>query len=457
MADVFLSYASEDRERVRPLVEALETAGFTVWWDRRLDLGTSFDREIEQNLALASCVMVVWSTNSVESDWVREEADDGLNRGVLVPVQIDECQLPLGFRRTQAAQLTGWPTINQDLAEVIARVGELVGQTPMPLPPKPKRRWRILASVILGLLTIVALGLGYYFKEVTRIPQMVSDPERFFGEPIEQEVRFTRSSDGTRIAYAISGKGPPIVHVLTMFSNLENGLNSPIYDEEGAIRLSSRNNLLVRYDGRGLGLSDRNVQDWSFTARVKDLEAVVGALGLERFGLLASSSGGATAIAYAAQHPERVTRLVLAGCFASVEQDPEAIEFFLELLSNFWDDPFPIGSDALARMMVGPEVGDDYRLYFAEMLRRSIDASGLVALMRANTQFDVTEEAKQIAVPTLVIQARNDLTVPVDSGRKLAALVPGAKLELVDGGHHEGTAFARETRQRALDFLNAGK
>jgi pimeloyl-ACP methyl ester carboxylesterase len=242
-----------------------------------------------------------------------------------------------------------------------------------------------------------------------------------------------------------------------MFSNLENGLNSPIYDEEGAIRLSSRNNLLVRYDGRGLGLSDRNVQDWSFTARVKDLEAVVGALGLERFGLLASSSGGATAIAYAAQHPERVTRLVLAGCFASVDQDPEAIEFFLELLSNFWDDPFPIGSDALARMMVGPEVGDDYRLYFAEMLRRSIDASGLVALMRANTQFDVTEEAKQIAVPTLVIQARNDLTVPVDSGRKLAALVPGAKLELVDGGHHEGTAFARETRQRALDFLNAGK
>ena len=105
MADVFISYATEDRNRIEPLVQALEAAGFSVWWDRQIDAGKSFDRTIEEELSSASCVLVVWSQASVESDWVREEADDGLRRDVLLPVQIDECQIPLGFRRIQAAQL----------------------------------------------------------------------------------------------------------------------------------------------------------------------------------------------------------------------------------------------------------------------------------------------------------------------------------------------------------------
>lgn len=105
MADVFLSYASEDRQRVRLIVEAIESGGFSVWWDRQIGLGSSFDREIERELDNASCVVVIWSKHSVESDWVRNEAQEGLDREVLVPIAIDEIKVPLAFRRVQHAKL----------------------------------------------------------------------------------------------------------------------------------------------------------------------------------------------------------------------------------------------------------------------------------------------------------------------------------------------------------------
>ena len=113
MADVFVSYSSEDRERLEPIVEAIERAGFSVWWDRRIGLGSTFDREIERELAAAACVIVLWSARSVESDWVRNEAQEGLDRGVLVPLSIDDVKPPLGFRRAQTARLDSTPTSEQ--------------------------------------------------------------------------------------------------------------------------------------------------------------------------------------------------------------------------------------------------------------------------------------------------------------------------------------------------------
>lgn len=106
MADVFVSYASEDRGRVVPLVEAIQRRGWTAWWDRNIDAGTSFDREIERAIDAAKCIIVVWSEQSIESDWVRNEATEGLDRGVLVPVTIDAVRPPLAFRRVQTIDLT---------------------------------------------------------------------------------------------------------------------------------------------------------------------------------------------------------------------------------------------------------------------------------------------------------------------------------------------------------------
>ena len=108
MSDIFISYASEDRSRVRPLADALSGHGWSVWWDRQIQAGRTFDQVIAEALASARCVVVVWSRDSVASNWVREEADEGRKRGVLIPVLIDEVSPPLGFGRIQAARMIEW-------------------------------------------------------------------------------------------------------------------------------------------------------------------------------------------------------------------------------------------------------------------------------------------------------------------------------------------------------------
>ena len=103
--DIFVSYASEDRDVVERLVQHLRSAGFEVWWDRHITTGRAFDRDIEEALDAARCVLVVWSVASVDSDWVRTEAAEGLDRGVLVPVVLGDIRPPLAFRRLQTVRL----------------------------------------------------------------------------------------------------------------------------------------------------------------------------------------------------------------------------------------------------------------------------------------------------------------------------------------------------------------
>ncbi len=122
MADVFVSYSSQDRERVIPLVEAIEQRGWSVWWDRKIDAGTTFDREIETAIDEAKCIVVVWSQNSVGSDWVRSEAHEGLTRGILTPVSIDAVRPPLAFRLTQTVDLTAADVGVEPLAEADPQV-----------------------------------------------------------------------------------------------------------------------------------------------------------------------------------------------------------------------------------------------------------------------------------------------------------------------------------------------
>lgn len=108
MTDIFLSYGSEDRPRARLIADALEAEGWDVWWDREIRAGERFDHSIDQAITQARCIVVLWSRISVGKNWVLEEAADGRDRGVLVPVKIDEVALPRGFRRIQAASLVGW-------------------------------------------------------------------------------------------------------------------------------------------------------------------------------------------------------------------------------------------------------------------------------------------------------------------------------------------------------------
>jgi hypothetical protein len=108
MTDIFLSYASADRERIRPLASILEQQGWSVWWDRKIPPGKTWHQLIQQAIDEAKCVVVVWSQQSIQSDWVITEAEEGKDRQALIPVLIDNVKAPLAFRRIQAARLIGW-------------------------------------------------------------------------------------------------------------------------------------------------------------------------------------------------------------------------------------------------------------------------------------------------------------------------------------------------------------
>ncbi len=130
MAKIFISYASEDRERAQTLAAALAARGWSIWWDRKIPLGKSYDEVIEQALAQAQCVIVLWSAVSVASEWVRNEASEGRRREILVPAFIDAVDAPLAFRLLNGANLIEWQpnAANQEFDKLVERVTELLGQ-----------------------------------------------------------------------------------------------------------------------------------------------------------------------------------------------------------------------------------------------------------------------------------------------------------------------------------------
>jgi pimeloyl-ACP methyl ester carboxylesterase len=230
-----------------------------------------------------------------------------------------------------------------------------------------------------------------------------------------------------------------------------------LYDPDGLVPLSSRRNRFVRFDGRGFGLSDRGVKDYSLDAKVSDLAAVIDQLGVAQVGLHAYSSGGPTAIAYAARYPQRVSRLVLGATFATGEWvSEEQREFDLRLaplIESNWDDR-SVRNLVVARL--NPENDPVSQNILNEFLYRACDGPGVAGFFRELYEHDVEDLARQIRAPTLVIHGRSDGVIPVEAGRNLASLIPGARFELIEGGHREGIGGTAATRTRVIEFLNEG-
>jgi hypothetical protein len=164
--DVFISYAREDRDRARVLADALEERGWSVWWDRKMIAGQTFDHAIEQQLEAAGSVVVLWSEHSVASEWVRNEAAVAAERDTLVPALIDRVRPPLEFRRRHTADLTGWTGDPAD-PEFLALCGGIAARSRAPHAPVTRAlarhepaRYRRIAVVALGVLATIAVAFG---------------------------------------------------------------------------------------------------------------------------------------------------------------------------------------------------------------------------------------------------------------------------------------------------------
>ncbi len=176
MADTFFSYDDVDHDRIEPVVQALEADGWSVWWDRDIPAGQTFDEVIERELGEAKCVVVAWSRTSAESRWVRTEAGEAANRDVLVPFQLEDCKIPLAFRRIQAAQLEGWDGSTSHpgyevLTEAIARLCGPAGGAAAPAAtegsgapapsPSTSKNWRRPAAIGVAILAAILLVVAF--------------------------------------------------------------------------------------------------------------------------------------------------------------------------------------------------------------------------------------------------------------------------------------------------------
>ena len=130
MSDIFISYSSQDRGRIQPIVQALESKGWSVWWDREIPIGRTFDEVIEEAIDEAKCVVVIWTEASVSSKWVRTEAGEGEERGILIPVLFDDVKVPLAFRRIEMAQLVNWDGVSDhpEMDVLMNSITGLIGQ-----------------------------------------------------------------------------------------------------------------------------------------------------------------------------------------------------------------------------------------------------------------------------------------------------------------------------------------
>jgi pimeloyl-ACP methyl ester carboxylesterase len=298
-------------------------------------------------------------------------------------------------------------------------------------------------------------GRGYRFiAPVEELPGGVERQPLPVPAELRQEIRFCTTPDGTRLAYATVGTGPPLVRAAHWITHLDYDWQSPVW-RHWLVGLARRHQF-VRYDERGCGLSDHDVDDFSLDAWVQDLETVVDDLGLERFPLLGVSQGGAVAVAYAARHPERVTRLVLYGAYAcgrmrratTDEMRREAV-LQVEMVRLGWGR-----EDASFRRFFTssfiPDAPAELWDSFAELLRRTSSAENAARLLESWATIDVSEAAGQVQAPTLVLHARDEIRVPVEQSRVLASLIPGARFKLLTSRNH----LLREDEPAWTEFLD---
>jgi len=244
-------------------------------------------------------------------------------------------------------------------------------------------------------------------------------------------IRYCTTPDNVQIAYSVTGSGPPLVVVPSWLSHLEldqQELVGPAFFE----RLGSGFSL-VRYDKRGMGLSQRDLDDYSLESQVTDLHALVSHLALRDITLFGSSQGGAIGIALTAQHPELVARLILYGTYHSFPTDVrQKMAAVLPLVRADWTG---LGTAPMLEMFV-PGSSPETRSFFCRYQKEAANGIDAANIMESLVSYDVSALLSQIAVPTLVIHRREDVAVSVQQARDLAGAIPNAQLIVLEGAVH---------------------
>jgi pimeloyl-ACP methyl ester carboxylesterase/DNA-binding CsgD family transcriptional regulator len=257
---------------------------------------------------------------------------------------------------------------------------------------------------------------------------------------MRQSVQYLKTSDGVRLAWARAGQGPPLVKAANWLTHLEYDLESPVWRHW--IRGLAAHFDFVRYDERGCGMSTWEVADFGFERSLADLEAVVDAAAAsEPFVLLGISQGASVDVAYAVRHPRRVARLVLYGGYArgwARRGDQDGLRrnrAMLELTQLGWGNENPVFRELFTRRFV-PDSSPEQVRWFNDLCARTTTPAIASRLLAARSEIDVVGLLPKVAVPTLVLHARDEQVVPFAEGQLLAGEIPGARFVMLESKNH---------------------
>jgi DNA-binding winged helix-turn-helix (wHTH) protein/pimeloyl-ACP methyl ester carboxylesterase len=281
---------------------------------------------------------------------------------------------------------------------------------------------------------------GLRFVGTVREGQLPSDvPAPVPATVRKQEIRFCKTADGINLALACVGNGPPLIKIANWLTHIEYDWESPIWSP--LLQFLAERCRLIRYDGRGNGLADRNVADISFDAFVADLETVVEAMAVTQSAFLGISQGAAVAIAYAVRHPERVSKLILYGGYAAGRNrrgspaETEMAKAFLAIMRHGWGDEHSAFMKAFSSVFL-PNGSPQQIKWLVDLQRITTSAENAVRIRNACDDIDVTSLLPKVQVPTLVIHCRHDNVAPIEQGLLMARSIPHAKFVTLESDNH---------------------
>jgi pimeloyl-ACP methyl ester carboxylesterase/DNA-binding CsgD family transcriptional regulator len=257
---------------------------------------------------------------------------------------------------------------------------------------------------------------------------------------VQQSIRFLKTRDGVRIAWASSGEGPPLIKAANWLTHLNYDLESPVWRHW--IEFLSSHFRLIRYDERGCGMTDWDVGDLTPARWGEDLEDVIDASDPgEQFVLLGVSQGAAAAVSYAVRHPERISHMILYGGYAvgwAHRPESEGLRRYraiIELIRHGWGKDNPVFRQLFTSMFV-PDARPEQLDWFNELCRRTTTPEIASRLLEGRAEADVRTLLSQVRVPTLVVHGRHDEVVPFSAGKVLATEIPGAEFVELDSRNH---------------------